>query len=172
MIELFNQLKILMRRWTNVQYFMVFLFRMGGALYSIDSMPDLRKRKAIPLVRDLVRNSTRIHKQFWLPLLRQLHLICWLIKCFLNCCVNKTVVINQCSYSFALEVRTYLSSLCMETHKSKKWTSYWLRFQHGNICFFYIFVCFNSSSVFHHCLASLGDGEYLVHPQKYQSNNS
>uniref|UniRef100_A0A6Q2YYN3 Unc-13 homolog A (C. elegans) n=1 Tax=Esox lucius TaxID=8010 RepID=A0A6Q2YYN3_ESOLU len=33
--------------------------QVGGALYSIDSMPDLRKRKAMPLVRDLVGNSRK-----------------------------------------------------------------------------------------------------------------
>uniref|UniRef100_A0A3P9BHB5 Unc-13 homolog A (C. elegans) n=1 Tax=Maylandia zebra TaxID=106582 RepID=A0A3P9BHB5_9CICH len=37
------------------------LEKMGGALYSIDSMPDLRKRKAMPLVSDLslVQNSRK-----------------------------------------------------------------------------------------------------------------
>uniref|UniRef100_A0A8C6TVX2 Unc-13 homolog A n=1 Tax=Neogobius melanostomus TaxID=47308 RepID=A0A8C6TVX2_9GOBI len=41
--------------------FGICVFRLGGALLSIDSMPDLRKRKAIPLVRDLslVQNSRK-----------------------------------------------------------------------------------------------------------------
>uniref|UniRef100_A0A7N8WP94 Unc-13 homolog A (C. elegans) n=1 Tax=Mastacembelus armatus TaxID=205130 RepID=A0A7N8WP94_9TELE len=41
-----------------------FVSRMGGALYSIDSMPDLRKRKAMPLVRDLVTlTSSTLHNE-------------------------------------------------------------------------------------------------------------
>uniref|UniRef100_A0A8C6TVM9 Unc-13 homolog A n=1 Tax=Neogobius melanostomus TaxID=47308 RepID=A0A8C6TVM9_9GOBI len=51
--------------------FGICVFRLGGALLSIDSMPDLRKRKAIPLVRDLVRNNnththtySQVHK-YW-----------------------------------------------------------------------------------------------------------